>query len=102
MKKILVVCTSGLGTSLAMRLFIEKFARENNLNIWVEHSDIGSASYIKADLIIGAKQVIDCLPEQNQTETIALKDIVNRHYISERLFNSNIIQKWLNEKEGTQ
>lgn len=102
MKKILVVCTSGLGTSLAIRLFIEKFARENNLNIWVEHADVGSANYLKADLIIGAKQVIDCLPNQNEFETIGLEDIVNRNYITKQLFNSPTIQNWLREKEGIQ
>lgn len=100
MKKILVVCTSGLGTSLAMRLFIERFLRENNLKVKVEHTDIGSANFIETNLIIGAKQVINCLPKQNEIETIALEDIVSRKYIEKQLLNCNTIQIWFKEKEG--
>ncbi|AOT73269.1 hypothetical protein Gferi_22695 [Geosporobacter ferrireducens] len=100
MKKILVVCTSGLGTSLAMRLYVEKFIKENNLNVKVEHTDIGSASFIEADLILGAKQVIECLAEQDHIEVIPLEDIVNRQYIRQQLFSSATVQSWLVEKEG--
>ena len=98
MKRILVVCTSGLGTSLAMRLYVEKFARENNLNVKVEHTDMGSANFLEADLIVGAKQVVDCLTEQNHIETIPLEDIVNRQYLRQQLMNSTTIQGWLLEK----
>ncbi|SES98340.1 PTS system, ascorbate-specific IIB component [Natronincola peptidivorans] len=100
MKKILVVCTSGLGTSLAMRLSIERFIRERNLKVKVEHADMGSANFIEADLIIGAKQVISCLSKQNDIETIGLEDIVRRRYIEEQLLNCDTIQTWLKEKEG--
>lgn len=97
MKKILVVCTSGLGTSLALRLVIEKFARENNLKIRVEHTDVGTANFIDADLIVGAKQVVASLPNQGVTETIALEDIVNYTYIRSKLMECVTISKWLEE-----
>lgn len=100
MKKILVVCTSGLGTSLALRGYLEKFIMENNLNVKVEHTDIGSANFYETDLIIGAKQVIDCLSKDSLIEMIRLEDIVNRQYIKQQLLNSETIQSWLTEKEG--
>lgn len=95
MKKILVVCTSGLGTSLALRTFINKFARKHNLNVRVEHTDLGSANFMGADLIIGAKQVVDCLPPQEDIETIALEDIVKFNYIAQKLLESKTIKSWL-------
>ncbi|QNO15800.1 PTS sugar transporter subunit IIB [Alkalicella caledoniensis] len=99
MKKILVVCTSGLGTSLALRLVIEKFVRENNIKATVEHTDIGSANFMGADLIVGAKQVVNCLPIQNHAETVALEDIVNHKYIRQMLMDCNTIKEWIWGKE---
>lgn len=97
MKKILVVCTSGLGTSLALRLVIEKLVRENNLKVKVEHTDVGSANFMEADLIIGAKQVVDSLPAHDKIETIPLDDIVNFNYIRGKLMECDTIKNWVVE-----
>lgn len=43
MKKVLVVCSNGLGSSLMLKSNIQKVCREKGIAATVEHCDLGSA-----------------------------------------------------------
>ncbi len=49
MVKILAICGFGVGTSLILRMNIEKVLKENNLEAEVEHIDVTTAA--------GARQI---------------------------------------------
>ena len=43
MKKVLVVCSNGLGSSLMLKSNIQKVCEEKGIDATVEHCDLGSA-----------------------------------------------------------
>ena len=59
---ILTVCGVGMGSSLILRMTVEKVAKElKMINTKVEHTDISSASSIKADLILTTDEFANIL-----------------------------------------
>lgn len=83
---ILTVCGVGMGSSLILRMTIEKILKELGINnIRVEHTDVSSASSFKTDLILTAKEFADVLTTKtntpiriinNYTDTEAVKGIL--------------------------
>ena len=59
--KILVVCGNGLGSSFMMELTIKKALLELSKEAEVTHTDLTSATSEKADIYIGAGDIIDQL-----------------------------------------
>lgn len=94
MKKVLVVCSGGLGTSLVLKLQIKQHFQEWQLeDVIVEQSDVSGASFMKADLIIGAKQVVQHLQIQD-AEILGLAFIADRSLVKESLKNAETVQRW--------
>lgn len=101
--KINVVCTSGLGTSLMIRINLEALLREQGLRAYIEHMDVASLSLSSAaDIIVGAQHIVESLPSglQGQTELIALDNIVDRNYLRSKLVASLRFQAWLESEKG--
>mgnify|MGYP000927930434 FL=1 len=59
--KILVVCGNGLGSSFMMELTIKKALLELSKEAEVTHTDLTSATSEKADIYIGAGDIVDQL-----------------------------------------
>ena len=96
MRKILVVCSGGLGTSLMLKIQVSRLLEDWGINdVWIEQTDVGSASFTQADLIIGARQVVEQLLDRG-TEVLSLTYVADKHHVEERLADSNTIQGWRN------
>lgn len=95
MRKIIVACNSGLGTSLMIRLNVESLLKEWGLKAWVEHTDVSSVDTFDADLIIGSNYVMESLQLAKDVETIGLDDITDRQYLKARLLENDTFQQWL-------
>jgi len=61
MMKILVVCGNGLGSSFIMELNVKKALLELGKKAEVTHTDLTSATAEKADIYIGAGDIVDQL-----------------------------------------
>lgn len=61
MKKILVVCSNGLGSSLMLKSAIQRACDEHDIDANVEHCDLGSASSMAPgqDLIVTSEALVD-------------------------------------------
>ncbi len=55
--KILVCCGSGLGSSFMIEMNIKKVLKEIGVEAEVSHSDLSSASGIKADVYVGTRDI---------------------------------------------
>jgi len=77
--KILVVCGNGLGSSFIMELNVKKALQELGKDIEVAHTDLASAMAEKADIYVGAEDIIDQLDNGDRT----IVRIVNMMSISE-------------------
>lgn len=77
--KILVVCGNGLGSSFIMELNVKKALTELGKVAEVTHTDLASAKAEKADIYIGAEDIVTQLPEERGH----VVSIVNMMSISE-------------------
>ncbi|MGJ0191719.1 PTS sugar transporter subunit IIB [Pantoea sp. RRHST58] len=57
MKKILIVCGNGLGSSFIVEMNVKKLLKEINKEASVSHTDLSSAKSENADIIISAKDI---------------------------------------------
>ncbi|KEP25959.1 MULTISPECIES: PTS sugar transporter subunit IIB [Bacillus] len=87
MKKILVVCGNGLGSSFIVEMNVKKALEELGLLAEVDHTDLSTSKNEKADLYIGAKDIIDQLDDgtrkvaglNNLLDQEAIKDVLRKH-----------------------
>jgi PTS system ascorbate-specific IIB component len=82
--RILVVCGNGLGSSFIMELNVKKALAELGKEAVVEHTDLATARTEKADVFIGAKDIIHNLDDGTR-KIIALENIMNVGEIKEKL-----------------
>ncbi|MBR0630097.1 PTS sugar transporter subunit IIB [Bacillus altitudinis] len=87
MKKILVVCGNGLGSSFIVEMNVKKALEELGLLAEVDHTDLSTSKNEQADLYIGAKDIIDQLDDgtrkvaglNNLLDQEAIKDVLRKH-----------------------
>jgi ascorbate PTS system EIIB component len=63
MKKILVVCGNGLGSSLIVEMNVRKVLKELGIEANVSHTDLATSITEKADLYLGAKDLVEVLDD---------------------------------------
>ncbi|MBU5208034.1 PTS sugar transporter subunit IIB [Bacillus safensis] len=87
MKKILVVCGNGLGSSFIVEMNVKKALEELGLEAEVDHTDLSTSKNEQADLYIGAADIIDQLNDgtrnvaglNNLLDQKAIKDVLRQH-----------------------
>ncbi|ASI35284.1 PTS lactose transporter subunit IIB (plasmid) [Exiguobacterium sp. N4-1P] len=84
MKKILVVCGNGLGSSFIMELNVKKALDQMGKEADVSHTDLSTARTEQADIYLGAKDIIGALDDGNR-EIVALENVMNIEDIKEQL-----------------
>jgi ascorbate PTS system EIIB component len=63
MKKILVVCGNGLGSSFIVEMNVKKILDELGIEADVSHTDLTTSKTEKADLYLGAKDLVEVLDD---------------------------------------
>jgi PTS system ascorbate-specific IIB component len=82
--KILVVCGNGLGSSFIMELNVKKALNELGKEAQVDHTDLTTARTEKADIYLGAKDIISQLDDGTRT-IVALENVMNLEEIKTKL-----------------
>lgn len=85
MKKIMVVCGNGLGTSLMMEMAVKEVIAKIGLEADVEHEDLSSASSSKADIWVAATDIANQLADQGKENIVSLTNIFDKGSIEEQL-----------------
>ncbi|MGR5367946.1 PTS sugar transporter subunit IIB [Photobacterium damselae] len=85
MKKILVVCGNGLGTSLMMEMAVKDVANKIGLVADIDHEDLSSATSSNADIWVAATDVASQLESAGKQNVISLKNIFDKTSIEEQL-----------------
>lgn len=85
MKKILVVCGNGLGTSLMMEMAVKDVVKKMGLDAEVDHEDLSSATGSHADIWVAAADVATQLKEMGKENIISLINIFDKVSIEEQL-----------------
>ncbi|XJZ26651.1 PTS sugar transporter subunit IIB [Bacillota bacterium Lsc_1132] len=80
MKKILVVCGNGLGSSFIVEMNVKAILKELNVDADVSHTDLATAKTEKADLYLGSKDLISQLDDGTRN-IIGLTNILDQNEI---------------------
>lgn len=84
MKKILVVCGNGLGSSFIMELNVKKALDQMGKEAEVSHTDIATARTESADVYLGAQDIIGTLDDGSR-DIVALENVMNVEEIKTKL-----------------
>ncbi|MDQ0177798.1 PTS sugar transporter subunit IIB [Bacillus chungangensis] len=84
MKKILVVCGNGLGSSFVVEMNVKKILNELGVEAEVSHTDLASSKTETADIYLGSKDIVSLL-EDGERQVIGLKNILDLDEIKEAL-----------------
>ncbi len=84
MKKILVVCGNGLGSSFIMELNVKKALEQMGKEADVSHTDLATARTESADIYLGAQDIIGTLDDGSK-EIVALENVMNIEEIKSKL-----------------
>ncbi len=91
--KIITVCGLGVGSSLILKMTVEKIAREIGLDCDIEHWDMGTIAGVPHDLIMSSNDLKGSFPE-NIVNIVYVDNIVDVNEVKEKLI------QFLNEKGG--
>lgn len=96
MNTIVVVCSSGLGTSLMIRMNLVSLLQEYGIAAHIEQCDSSSVNMYDAELVVGARQVVEALALRPGLRTIALDSITDKEHLRQRLASNG----WLDRRAG--
>lgn len=84
MKKALVMCRTGMGSSMILVTKLKKVIAENNFPLLIEHDVVSSSYGHDADLIITMSDLISEF-ENSGIYIIGIKDIMDKDYMKKEL-----------------
>ncbi|MBU5263946.1 PTS sugar transporter subunit IIB [Bacillus atrophaeus] len=87
MKKILIVCGNGLGSSFIVELNVKKIIEELNIDAEVSHTDLTSSKTETADLYLGSTDIVSSLDDGTRT-VAGLKNLLDQNEIKEAILNN--------------
>ncbi|CAM3766248.1 PTS lactose transporter subunit IIB [Rouxiella silvae] len=87
MKKILIVCGNGLGSSFIVEMNVKKIIKELGKEAEVSHTDLSSAKSEAADIYIGSNEIIASLDDGKRT-VFGLNNLLDNAKIKEILTNN--------------
>lgn len=82
--KILAICGFGVGTSLILRMNLEKVLKENQLEADVEHIDMTSAVGMQTDLVVTSKEIAGEIKSGFSVPIIIIENFMNLEEIKEK------------------
>ncbi|MCY8234562.1 PTS sugar transporter subunit IIB [Priestia filamentosa] len=84
MKKVLVVCGNGLGSSFIVEMNVKKALEELGLQAEVSHTDLASSKSEEADLYLGAQDIVENLEDGNRN-IVGLVNLLDQEAIKKAL-----------------
>lgn len=84
MKKILIVCGNGLGSSFIVEMNVKKIITELGKEAEVSHTDLTSAKSESADIILSAKDIAEHLTGHS-AQVFGLNNLLDNNKIKEIL-----------------
>jgi len=86
MKKALVACRAGMGSSLMLKIKVQEVINENNWDLELEHSSLDGVTGFSGDLIITLSDVASELEARNLPQAIVgINNIVDKKEIKDKL-----------------
>lgn len=87
MIKVLAACGSGMGSSMMIKMKIQKILRELGVDAKVESTSVSEAKSIgrQYDIVVASEQLVDQLKGTTQGHLVGLKNLMDDAEIKEKL-----------------
>lgn len=85
-KVVLVMCRTGMGSSLMLKIKIDKIVTKNNLPLDVVHDAFSGFAGTRADIIVTMEDLVDEF-KGSSAHVIGVKDIMDVEYLEQELIN---------------
>lgn len=92
MKKALIACRTGMGSSMMLKIKVDQVIRENSYQIEVEHNTLDAVNSFKGDLLITMNDVVDDV-KGKVPYVIGIQNLMDKVEIKEKL------EKFIKETE---
>lgn len=77
MLKVNTVCINGMGSSLVLRMSVEKAFKELGIDAKVEACDLGGFSGKKPDVVVTTRSIASSIPKREGMIIIEIKNFVD-------------------------
>ncbi|XOQ15094.1 MAG: PTS ascorbate transporter subunit IIB [Shouchella clausii] len=84
MKEALVVCRTGMGSSMMLKIKVDQVVRENNYPIKVSHDTLSAVNQFKGDLLITIEDLILDVKDKVKY-VIGIKNLMDKEEIKRKL-----------------
>lgn len=86
MKKAVITCRAGMGTSTMLTVQVKNVAKKNNWELEVDHTSVDGIGSFKGDFIIALNDVADDVREKKKDiPVIGIKNMMDPDEIEEKL-----------------
>lgn len=86
MKKAIITCRAGMGTSTMLTVQVRNVAKKNNWDIDVNHTSIDGVGSFKGDFIIALSDVADDLrAKKKDIPVVGITNMMDQNEIQEKL-----------------
>lgn len=92
--KILAVCGFGVGSSMVLKMSIDKVVKELGLKATVENTDLSTAKATPADVYFTSQELLSELKSSVKAPVYPIKKYMDAAEIRSQM------EKYLNEREG--
>ncbi|VBB05726.1 phosphotransferase system eiib component type 2/3 [Lucifera butyrica] len=84
MKKVLIVCGNGLGSSFMVEIAAKKILKELGIEAEVSHTDLATSKTEKADLYIGSHELMVNLAD-GKRNVVGMRNLLNKDELRQAL-----------------
>ncbi|MHA5123318.1 PTS sugar transporter subunit IIB [Oenococcus oeni] len=86
MKKVLVTCRAGMGTSTMLAVQVSNVAKKNNWDLDVNHTSLDGIGSFHSDIIVALSDVADDIKKQKRSiDVIGIKNMMDQQEIEDKL-----------------
>ncbi|NLN41776.1 MAG: PTS sugar transporter subunit IIB [Clostridiales bacterium] len=85
MKRGLVVCGTGMGSSMMLRFKLEQVIADNKYPIELEHDVLSAVRNYNVDFVVTMADLVDQVVADIKCEVIGIENIMNKDEIKEKL-----------------
>ncbi|MCL2368512.1 MAG: PTS sugar transporter subunit IIB [Oscillospiraceae bacterium] len=85
MLKVLAVCVNGMGSSLILRMTVEKAFQQLGIDAAVDHCDLGGYRGKTADVVVTTASLASSIPERDGVTIITIKNFVDVDGLKEKI-----------------
>ncbi|MDN5341922.1 PTS sugar transporter subunit IIB [Oceanotoga sp. DSM 15011] len=86
MRRALVVCRTGMGSSMMLKFKLEQVISQNDLPLEIEHDVLSAVNNYDVDFVITMNDLVEQL-ESDGVKVVGINDIMDKEEIKSKLMN---------------